>query len=56
VLIQGFGYLNPRGASRFTLPVVGGTGVYANVRGYVKVRDIGNGNTNKSNVDIHLLP
>jgi hypothetical protein len=56
VLVQGFGEINPNGPSRFTIPVVGGTGVYANARGYVKVRDLGDGNLNRSNVDVHLLP
>jgi hypothetical protein len=56
VLAQGYGQLNPNGPSKFTLPVVGGTGTYANVRGYVNVRDLGDGNQGKTNIDLHLLP
>lgn len=56
VLIQGYGHVNPKGPSKFTLPVLGGTGIYANVRGFVIVRDLGNGDLGKSNVEIHLLP
>jgi hypothetical protein len=44
------------GPNRFTLPVLGGTGGYANVRGFVKIRDLGNGNSDNSNVEFHLLP
>ena len=29
---------------------------YENVRGYVNVRDIGDGNSNKTNIEFHLLP
>jgi len=43
------------GPMRFTLPVLGGTGAYANARGFVKIRDLGNGDSN-SNVEFHLLP
>jgi len=56
VLVQGYGQSNPNGPSTFTLPVIGGTGKYENVRGYVVVRDLGNGDTSKSNVEFHLLP
>ena len=56
VLIQGYGQTNPNGPSTFTLPVLGGTGKYDNVRGYVVVRDLGDGNQSKSNVEFHLLP
>jgi hypothetical protein len=56
ILAQGF-FKFPNGPSKFTLPVVGGTGTYANVRGYVNVRDLlGRGNQGKQNVDFHLLP
>jgi len=56
ILIQGFGQINPNGPSKYTFPIVGGTGTYANVRGYIKVRDIGNGQTSKTNLEFHLLP
>ena len=56
ILIQGFGQINPNGPSKYTFPIVGGTGTYANVRGYIEVRDIGNGQTGKTNLEFHLLP
>jgi len=56
VLVHGYGETNPNGPSTFTLPVVGGTGKYDNARGYIVVRDLGNGNSSKSNVEFHLLP
>ena len=56
VVAQGYGHVNPRGPSRFTFPVTGGTGVYANARGYVKTRDLGNGDTNNTSVQFRLLP
>jgi hypothetical protein len=56
VIVEGFGNINPNGPSKFTIPVIGGTGIYANVRGYVNVRDLGNGNTDNSNAEFHLLP
>jgi hypothetical protein len=56
ILIQGYGQLNNDGPSTYTFPIVGGTGSYANVRGHVNVRDIGNGQQNKTNIEFHLLP
>jgi hypothetical protein len=56
VFAEGYGQLNPNGPSKFRLPVVGGTGTYANVRGYVNVRDLGNGQDGKTNIEFHLLP
>jgi hypothetical protein len=56
VFAEGYGTFNSDGPSKFTLPVVGGTGTYANVRGYVNVRDLGDGNQGKSNLEFHLLP
>lgn len=44
------------GPGRFTVPVVGGTGAYANARGYLKIRDIGPEDSGNSNVEFHLLP
>jgi hypothetical protein len=38
VFVEGYGGLPPDGPVRLKLPVVGATGVYANARGYVKVR------------------
>jgi hypothetical protein len=56
VFVEGYGRTNPNGPSRFTLPVIGGTGAYENARGWISVRDLGNGNSNKSNVHVHLIP
>jgi hypothetical protein len=56
IFAQGYGQLNPNGPSKYTFPIVGGTGTYANVRGYAKVRDLGDGNQNKTNIELHLLP
>ena len=56
VQVQGYAQFNGGGPSKFTLPVAGGTGIYDNVRGYIKVRDLGNGEQNASNIDFHLLP
>jgi hypothetical protein len=54
LMIEGYGQVNPNGPSRFVFPVVGGTGIYANARGTVTVRDLGNGDQSKSNVDVRL--
>ncbi len=56
ILIQGFGQINPNGPSKYTFPIVGGTGIYDNVRGYINVRDLGNGQGSKTNLEFHLLP
>ena len=44
------------GPGNFTVPVLGGTGIYSNVRGYIRIRDLGDGNTGKSNNEFHLTP
>ena len=44
------------GPGNFTVPVLGGTGIYANVRGYVRIRDIGDGNSGKAKNEFHLTP
>jgi len=44
------------GAGDLTVPVLGGTGIYSNVRGYVRIRDLGDGNQGKSNNEFHLTP
>jgi hypothetical protein len=36
--------------------VLGGTGIYSNVRGYIRIRDIGDGSSDKSNNEFHLTP
>ena len=56
VLVQGISTFPEAGTANFKLPVIGGTGKYANVGGYVSVRDLGNGNQNKSNLEFHLQP
>ena len=55
VAIEGFLPFS-EGPLDFVVPVVGGTGVYANARGTVHVRDLGNGDTGKSNNEFNLLP
>jgi len=56
ILSQGYGVIGA--AAKATFSVIGGTGIYAGVRGYVKLRDIGNQNVSpvKANLEIHLLP
>ena len=46
----------PNGPHAFKLPVIGGTGVYDNARGYVVVRDVGDGTLGRSKIDFHLTP
>ncbi len=53
---EGYGQVNPNGPSMYRFPILGGTGKYANVRGYVNVRDLGDGNGNTTNLEFHLLP
>ena len=35
---------------------VGGTGQYDDARGYVEVRDLGNGTIDRTNIEFHLRP
>ena len=42
-----------RSAQLPDVPVIGGTGLYANVRGFIKVTEIGRG---KANLEFHLTP
>lgn len=51
IVVAGFSRF-PAGAG-ITIPVVGGTGAYANARGYVRVRDLPGFKTNN---EFHLLP
>jgi Allene oxide cyclase barrel like domain len=46
----------PDGPLDFDVPVLGGTGRYSNARGFVHIRDLGNGESGKSNNEFHLLP
>lgn len=43
------------GPARFTLAIVGGTGIYAGARGTVEGRDL-DSTGNRSSLDLHLLP
>jgi allene oxide cyclase-like protein len=52
ILVEGFAHFS-ESASVFNLPVTGGTGAYANARGYVRISDLPSGN---SNLEFHLLP
>jgi hypothetical protein len=45
LLVQGYGRVDPKGPSRFTLPVVGGTGAYSGARGYLEVSKVSDSNT-----------
>ena len=56
IFAEGYGQINPNGPSKYRFPILGGTGKYDNVRGYVNVRDLGDGNLNKTNIEFHLLP
>jgi hypothetical protein len=56
LMLEGFGQINPNGPSKFVFPVIGGTGIYANARGTVTVRDLGNGQGDNSNVDVRVTP
>jgi hypothetical protein len=44
------------GPSRFDVPIVGGTGAYANARGYVHIRDVGGEDSGHSAMTFHLTP
>ena len=56
LMIEGYSDVPPDGPHTFVLPVVGGTGVYANARGSIEVRDVGNGRTGRSKIDLDLTP
>jgi hypothetical protein len=55
ILVEGIFHFPGSGPAKFTLPIIGGTGTYANVRGYINVRDLGDGNQNKSTMEFHLV-
>jgi hypothetical protein len=55
VLAAGILRLGP-GPSNFDVPIVGGTGIYANARGYVHIQDIGTEDSGHTNLTFHLLP
>ena len=51
IFVEGFESLKPDGPDTLVLPVVGGTGTYANARGYVKVRA-----SRRTLLEFHLTP
>jgi hypothetical protein len=53
IYVEGYGSLSPNGPTKLELPIVGGTRIYANARGYVKVRDISGGRTL---LEFHVTP
>jgi hypothetical protein len=55
IIVQGYAQL-AEGPFKSKLPIIGGTGIYANARGYLNVRDLGDGNENKTNLEFHLMP
>jgi hypothetical protein len=55
LLIEGFGTIPPGAPAKLKLPVIGGTGVYANARGYLAVRNP-RGGESRSRLDFHLVP
>jgi hypothetical protein len=56
MMIEGYSNVPPNGPHVFKLPVIGGTGVYDNARGYIVVRDVGDGTLGRSKIDFHLTP
>jgi hypothetical protein len=56
LLAEGFGNIPADGPHRFEVPIVGGTGVYADARGYMTTQGLGNGHTPKTRLDLHLQP
>jgi hypothetical protein len=55
VLVEGFIRFT-EGPGRFDVAVIGGTGAYANARGFVRIRDIGAEDSGHSSLAFHLLP
>lgn len=51
LLVQGYGQVVPNGPSRFTLPVVGGTGAYSGARGSLNVHKV---TDNKTTLEFRL--
>jgi hypothetical protein len=56
LMAEGYGSIPPDGPHRFELPIVGGTGVYENARGYMTTQGLGNGHTPRTRLDFHLQP
>jgi allene oxide cyclase-like protein len=55
VLVEGFVRF-AAGPVTADIAVVGGTGAYANVRGFMHIRDLGNGDIGHTSLTLHLLP
>ena len=53
LLMQGYGQVNADGPSTLRFPIVGGTGAYADARGYLDVR---NRTETKTGLVFHLTP
>ena len=53
LLLEGYGQVSADGPSRITFPVIGGTGIYANARGYMNFRTLGE---STRRLEIHLVP
>jgi hypothetical protein len=53
ILAEGYGQVPANGPARLSIPILGGTGSYANVRGDLDVRTL---SENKTQLDFHLLP
>jgi hypothetical protein len=51
IFVEGFESLKPDGPDTLVLPVVGGTGIYANTRGYLNVRA-----AHRTLLEFHLTP
>ena len=45
IFAEGYGSISPDGPVKLELPIIGGTRIYSNARGYVKVGDISGGRT-----------
>jgi hypothetical protein len=57
LLVQGYGTIPPDAPAKVKLPVIGGTGVYDNARGYLMARNLpGREGASKSRLDFHLVP
>lgn len=56
LMAMGYGNVPADGPHSFTVPIVGGTGVYANARGYMTTQGLGNGRTPRTKLDFHLQP
>lgn len=55
LLVEGFAGIAPDKPARVKVPVIGGTGVYRNARGYLIARNLPGGE-NRSKLDFHLVP